>query len=174
MSQILPLGLWTSDVQILIIMIILGLDPGTTRIGYGLINKEGSKLGLLRCGVIEPNLSTSQVDRLLILEKRLTQLIKTERPNVAGVEKLYFAKNKKTALGVAEARGVMLLILGRLKIPILEFDPTDVKRAVAGDGHCDKKALAKMVCLTLEVKNIPGPDDVSDAVALAIRASFNY
>ncbi len=148
------------------------MDPGTTRVGYGLIRKEGGKLTFIKCGILKTALSTSQVDRLLTLEKELNQLIKRERPRVAGVEKLYFAKNKKTALGVAEARGVILLILAKLKVPILEFDPTDVKRTVAGDGHCDKKTLARMVAMTLSVKSIPGPDDVSDALAIAIRASF--
>ena len=152
--------------------IFLGLDPGTTRVGYGLVRKEGSKLIFIKCGVLKTALSTSQVNRLVTLEKELSQLIKREQPSIAGVEKLYFAKNKKTALGVAEARGVMLLCLSQAKIPILEFDPTDVKRAVAGDGHCDKKILAKMVCLTLGVKSLPGPDDASDALAIAIRASF--
>lgn len=154
------------------VVTFLGLDPGTTRIGYGLIKKSGEKLALLECGVLKSPLSTSQVDRLLALEKHLTQIIKTERPSVAGVEKLYFAKNKKTALGVAEARGVMLLTLGKLKIPVLEFDPTDVKRTVAGDGHCDKKTMAKMVCITLGEESLPEPDDASDALAVAIRASF--
>lgn len=152
--------------------ILLGLDPGTTRIGFGFVKKEGSKLSLIKCGVIETNLSTSQVDKLLILERRLIQVVKSGRPQVVGIEKLYFSKNKKTALSVAEARGVMLLALGRLKVPIVEFNAADVKRAVAGDGHCDKKTLARMVCLTLGVKAIPGPDDISDALALAIRASF--
>lgn len=153
-------------------MTILGLDPGTTRVGYGLIKKSGGKLSLIRCGVIENNLSTSQVDRLLALEKELNQLIKREGSDMAGVEKLYFSKNKKTALAVAEARGVIVATLGKLKIPVSEFDPTDVKRAVAGHGHCDKKTLAKMVCLTLGVKELPGPDDASDALAIAIRTSF--
>lgn len=152
-------------------VVFLGLDPGTTRIGYGLVKKEGGKLSLIDCGAIEikkPNVG----ERLVFLEKKLGQIIKARRPNVAGIEKLYFAKNKKTALGVAEARGVMLLCLTRAKVPTLEFDPTDVKRTVAGDGHCDKKTLAKITCLTLGVKIIPGPDDVSDAVAIAIRTSF--
>lgn len=153
--------------------VFLGLDPGTTRIGYGLIGKEGSKLSLIKCGVIEIK-EKEAGERLAVLEAHLSRIIKTYRPNVTGVEKLYFGKNKKTALGVAEARGVMLLCLSRAKVPILEFDPTDVKRTVAGDGHCGKRALARMVCLTLGVKNIPGPDDASDAVALAIRASFTY
>jgi len=152
-------------------VIFLGLDPGTTRIGYGLIRKEKGKLSLIDCGAIEIKKPSSS-ERLIFLEKKLEQIIKARRPNVAGIEKLYFAKNKKTALGVAEARGVMLLVLGRLKIPILEFDPTDIKRTVAGDGHCDKKTLAKMVCITLREKSLPGPDDAHDALAIAIRASF--
>ncbi|MEX2033227.1 MAG: crossover junction endodeoxyribonuclease RuvC [Candidatus Colwellbacteria bacterium] len=152
-------------------IIFLGVDPGTTRIGYGFVKKEGGKLSLIDCGAIEIK-KPSASERLIFLEKKLEEIIKAHRPCVAGIEKLYFAKNKKTALGVAEARGVMLLTLGRLKIPILEFDPTDIKRTVAGDGHCDKKALAKMVCITLGEKSLPGPDDAHDALAIAIRASF--
>lgn len=152
--------------------IILGLDPGTTRTGFGLIKKEGSNLTLISCGVIEASLSTSQVDRLLTLKKRLAQIIKLGRPDVVSLEKLYFSKNKKTALAVSEARGVMQMVAAEAGVPVVEFNAVDVKRAVAGDGHCDKEALAKMVCLTLKVKEIPGPDDVSDALALAIRASF--
>ena len=109
---------------------------------------------------------------MVFLEKMLERIIKARHPRVAGIEKLYFDKNKKTALGVAEARGVMLLTLGKLKIPILEFDPTDIKRTVAGDGHCDKKTLARVVSMTLGVKSLPGPDDAHDALAIAIRASF--
>lgn len=139
--------------------------------GYGLVKKEGGKLIFITCGATEiKEKETGQ--RLIALEKKLTELIKEYSPSTAGIEKLYFAKNEKTAMKVAEARGVMLLSLERANIPILEFDPTDVKRAVAGDGHCDKKTLAKMVCLTLGVKSLPGPDDASDALAIAIRASF--
>ncbi len=152
-------------------IIFLGLDPGTTRIGYGLIKKTGGKLSLIDCGAIEIK-KPSVGERLVFLENQLAQIVKTHRPNIAGVEKLYFAKNKKTALGVAEARGVMLLCLSQLKVPMLEFDPTDVKRAVAGDGHCDKKTMARMVAITLGEKSLPGPDDASDALAIAIRASF--
>ncbi len=151
--------------------VFLGLDPGTTRIGFGLIKKERGKLSLIKCGVIEIK-DKETGGRLAVLETQLSQIIKTDRPTVAGVEKLYFAKNKKTALGVAEARGVILLCLSKARVPILEFDPTDVKRTVAGDGHCDKRVLAKIVMLTLGIKSIPGPDDVSDALAIAIRASF--
>lgn len=151
--------------------IILGLDPGTTRIGFGLVRKEGNKLSLIKCGVIEPKPKLPE-ERLLELEEQLSKLIRANKPSLIGLEKLYFSKNKKTALIVSEARGVMLLICAQAKVPVLEFNAADVKRAVAGDGHCDKKTLAKMACLTLGVKNIPGPDDVSDAVALAIRASF--
>lgn len=152
-------------------VVFLGLDPGTTRIGYGLVKKEGGKLSYINCGAIEIK-KPSASERLVFLEKRLEQIIKAHRPRVAGIEKLYFDKNKKTALGVAEARGVMLFTLGKLKIPILEFDPTEIKRTVAGDGHCDKKTLARVVSMTLGVKSLPGPDDAHDALAIAIRASF--
>jgi len=91
---------------------------------------------------------------------------------VFGVEKVYFSKNKKTALSVAEARGVILYTARKLGVPVLEFTPTDVKSVVAGDGKSDKASLAKIVGITLGEKNIDGPDDVSDALAIAIRASF--
>lgn len=154
-------------------MTILGLDPGTTRIGFGFVKKEGSKLSLIKCGVIEPR-SKLPEERLLELGQQLRKLIRAGKPDLIGLEKLYFSKNKKTALAVSEARGVMRLVAAEASVPVLEFNAADVKRAVAGDGRCDKRALAKMVCLTLGVKNIPGPDDVSDALALAIRASFTY
>lgn len=139
--------------------------------GYGVVKKEGSKLFFITCGATEVK-EKEAGKRLIALRKKLNELIKRYSPSAAGIEKLYFAKNKKTAIAVAEARGVMLLCLSQAKVPILEFDPTDVKRTVAGDGHCDKKTLAKMVCLSLGVKELPGPDDASDALAIAIRASF--
>ena len=153
--------------------IILGLDPGTTRIGFGLIKKEGNSLSLIECGVMEPR-SRLPERRLLDIKEQLDKLIKVSKPDLIGLEELYFSKNKKTALAVSEARGVMRVAAMEAGVPVLEFNAADVKRAVAGDGHCDKKTLARMVCLTLGVKSIPGPDDASDALAIAIRASFNY
>jgi len=149
--------------------VILGIDPGTTRIGYGVISKNGSSLKLLECGLIEPGREKS---RFKNLERGLSMLIKKHKPDLAAVEKLYFSKNKKTAMSVAESRGIILFILDKYSFKTLEFDPNDVKSAVTGFGKSDKKAVAKYVCLTLGIQRVDGPDDISDALAIAIRASF--
>lgn len=151
-------------------MVILGIDPGTVRVGYGCINKDNG-LTMIACGVVGDS-KKDNVNRLLHIGNEIERLIKTHNPDVVSVEKIYFSKNKKTAISVAEARGVILFIARKMGVPILEFSPTDVKRAVAGDGRSDKKALAKLVGITLGEKYISGPDDVSDALAIAIRASF--
>jgi len=151
-------------------MVVLGIDPGTVRVGYGCINKN-SDLTMIACGVVG-DAKKDNADRLLHIGNEIEKLIKTYNPDVVGVEKVYFSKNKKTALSVAEARGVILYTARKLGVPVLEFTPTDVKSVVAGDGKSDKAALAKIVGITLGEKNIDGPDDVSDALAIAIRASF--
>jgi len=151
-------------------VIILGIDPGTVRVGYGCINKD-NELTMIACGVIG-DIRKEHVDRLYYIGNEIGKLIKTYNPDVIGVEKIYFSKNKKTALYVAEARGVILFVARKMGIPVLEFTPTDIKRVVAGDGRSDKAALAKIVQITLGERHINGPDDVSDALAIAIRTSF--
>lgn len=152
-------------------MIILGIDPGTTRMGYGVIKSERSSK-LIACGILGNETVGSQKERLGIINKELEKIILKYKPDMISIEKLFFSKNKKTALSVAEARGVVLAVSDRANIPTLEFGPSDIKRVVAGDGRCDKRTLARIVALTLGVESIPGPDDVSDALAVAIRASF--
>lgn len=151
-------------------MIILGIDPGTVRVGYGVIQKGGD-LSMLACGLIG-DVDRSSADRLSYIGNEIKNLIKKYKPDAVGVEKIYFSKNKKTALAVAEARGVIVSTVNNLGVPVLEFSPTDIKSVVAGDGRCDKKTLEKIVCITLREKSIGGPDDISDALAVAIRASF--
>lgn len=149
--------------------VILGIDPGTTRIGYGVIKKTGSTLELLDYGLIEPGQEESKFNNL---DKKLSGLIKKYKPTLAAVEKLYFAKNKKTAMSVAESRGVLLFILNQHGLKTMEFSPNEVKMAVTGSGTSDKKMVAHYVCLTLKIKKVHGPDDAADALAIAIRASF--
>lgn len=149
--------------------IILGIDPGTTRIGYGVIKKSGSVLKLLDYGIIEP---VGNDNRFNILERLLNSIIKKYKPSLAAVEKIYFSKNKKTAMSVAEYRGIILFILNKKVKTVLEFDPNNIKLAVTGSGNSDKKTISEYVCLTLGISNISGPDDASDALAVAIRASF--
>lgn len=151
-------------------MKILGIDPGTTRIGYGLVEKSKG-IRLLECGLISGE-GVPQEKRLLVLDKKLAQLIKKASPDLICVEKLFFARNKKTAISVAEARGVVMLNAQKADIRTLEFTPSEIKSVVAGDGQTSKKGVERAVCLTLKLDSIPGPDDVSDAVAIALRGSF--
>ena len=155
-------------------MIILGLDPGSVRIGYGLIEKNKNKLTLVKSGLLKIK-SRDKQQRLLELEKDFSKLIKKNKPDLIAMEKLFFMKNLKTALEVAQSRGVLTLIIVKHKIPLLEFSPSEIKIAVTGYGMADKKAVAKMISLILKTGEIKGPDDVTDAVATAITAAnYNY
>jgi len=152
-------------------MIILGIDPGTVRVGYGVIEK-GSRLRAIDYGIIG-DAKKDKSERLLHINDGIKSLIKKYKPVVVGVEKIYFSKNKKTAISVAEARGVIVLAIKNMGVPLAEFTPSDIKSVVAGDGRCDKNALKKIVEITLGEEKIDGPDDISDALAIAIRASFD-
>lgn len=152
-------------------MLILGIDPGTTRIGYGLIQKDGG-LKLLDCGLFKIK-AKEKSGRLLELEKSFQALLKKRRPDLVALEKLFFMKNQKTGLEVAEARGVLIINIIKAKLPFREYSPSQVKSAVAGYGLADKQSVAKMAARILKVAKINGFDDVSDALAVAITAS-NY
>ncbi len=151
-------------------MLILGIDPGTTRIGYGLIESKGGDFQPLDYGLIEisPGGSTK---KLLELGDRFEKLLKKLKPDSLAIEEVYFSKNQKTAISVAEARGAMRLIAARLKTPIFEYGPQEVKLAVTGDGRADKISVKTMVCKTLKLQNIEGPDDIADALAIAITGA---
>lgn len=147
-------------------MKILGIDPGTHRIGYGLIEKN-SGLELLDYGVIEIKQNVPTLEAA----KQFSALIKRFKPELAAIEKLYFAKNRKTALSVAQTRGILILKILENKIPLVEYGPMEVKLSVTGYGLADKKAVAKMVKLFLKLKELRGYDDASDALAIAITAA---
>lgn len=148
---------------------ILGIDPGTTRIGYGIVQKTGTKMVAVTYGVIE---TEGGLNGLKKLEKQLKQLIQKYKPTLAAVEKIYFSKNKKTAISVAEARGVILLVLCKKNLKILEYTPSDIKAALCGSGSGDKKMVSKYTALALGMDKIEGYDDASDALAVAVRAGF--
>ena len=153
-------------------MLILGLDPGSTRVGYWFIQKNKNGLTLIKSGLLKVA-SKEKHQRLIEIEKHLLQLIKKNKPDLVAMEKLFFMKNLKTAMEVAQSRGVLTLTITKYKIPLLEFSPSEIKIAVTGYGMADKKAVAKMVSLILKTKEIKGPDDVTDAIATAITAA-NY
>lgn len=153
-------------------MIILGVDPGTTSAGFGVISSTPS-LKLLDCGLLKVS-SNAHNSRLGELYKELYKLIKKWKPQALAVEKLFFAKNTKTALEVSEARGVVLLTTALAGLPVYEYTPLEVKKIVTGDGRADKRQLEKMVRLTLqETKDMKARDDVFDAIAVALTCHFN-
>jgi crossover junction endodeoxyribonuclease RuvC len=153
-------------------MRILGIDPGSARIGFGLIEAEGSKLELIKSGLLKIE-SSDKEDRLLELANSFEKLVEEEKPDLVSIEKLFFVKNIKTGMDVAQSRGIIILICKQKKVAIVEYAPSEIKMNITGSGNADKKAVAKMVKMILKTDKITGPDDVYDAIAIAITAANN-
>ena len=151
-------------------MKILGIDPGSTRVGYGVIDKEGGNLKFLRAGLLKIS-AKNKNQRLVDLEKSFILLLKKEKPDLVALEKLYFVKNQKTALEVGQSRGILVLIITKNKLPLIEISPSEAKSIVSGDGRASKKAVAKMVGYCLKIDTAGQIDDATDALALAIAAA---
>ena len=150
-------------------MAVIGIDPGTAATGFGLIEeKSNGELKLIEFGVIKTPSEDPPEERLLSLFSQLKELIKQHKPETSAVEKLYFQRNVKTAMSVGQARGVILLALSESRIPVFEYNPMDVKQAVAGYGKADKHQVQEMVRTLLQLPDIPKPDDAADALAVAI------
>jgi crossover junction endodeoxyribonuclease RuvC len=150
-------------------MITLGIDPGTRRVGYGLVRNERGVLEFIAAGILKIE-SADDPGALVETKREIDMLIRKYKPSAVAVEKLFFAKNQKTALAVAQARGVILLAACESKVPIQEYTPNEVKLGVTGYGFADKKAVLKMVRLILNKQDLKIIDDASDALALAILA----
>ncbi len=153
-------------------MRILGIDPGTGILGFGLIDYQKDNLKLVDAGVIRTPVHHPDADRLLIIYEELKQLIKEHSPDVMSVEKLFFAQNVTTAMTVAQARGVVLLIAMQHKLDLHEFTPLQIKQAITGYGRADKSQMQEMVKVLLKLKSKPKPDDAADALAAAICCSM--
>ena len=149
-------------------MLVLGVDPGTAILGYGLVRQEGSALRAVDYGVLTTPAGLALAERLCMLYAGLNQLLARHRPDAASVEQLFFTKNVKTALAVGHARGVTLLALANAGLPIHEYTPLQVKQAVLGRGRGDKLQMQTMVRMLLGLPGIPQPDDAADALAIAI------
>jgi len=148
-------------------MIILGIDPGSTLIGYGAVKSENRKLVCLDYGTIKIKAKETHL-RLVETRKSLKKLLAELKPDKVVLEKLFFFKNRKTAIEVSQARGVILLTLAENKIPVTEVAPLELKNALTGFGRASKGSIQKMVKLVLNLKEEPKPDDAADALALAI------
>lgn len=154
-------------------MRIIGIDPGTGILGFGVVDiLDGGKIKMVDAGVITTPAHTPHDERLEDIFDNLTDIVKATKPEVMSVEKLFFTRNITTAMTVAEARGVALLVGRRAQLPIAEYTPMQIKQTLTGYGKADKKQVQEMVRLQLGLKEVPKPDDCADALAAAITHSF--
>jgi crossover junction endodeoxyribonuclease RuvC len=149
-------------------MRILGIDPGTGIVGFGVIDTNGRKHSLVDGGVVRTSPKQSDHERLKIIFDCITQLIKDNKPEIMVVEKLFFAQNVTTAMTVSQARGVILLAGAQAGVGIVEYTPLQIKQALTGYGRADKSQIQEMVKALLNLNKIPKPDDCADALAAAL------
>ncbi|HET9521346.1 MAG TPA: crossover junction endodeoxyribonuclease RuvC [Candidatus Limnocylindrales bacterium] len=149
-------------------MIILGIDPGTAALGYGIVERTGSRLRAIDYGCLTTSPDLSMPERLLAIHQLVDELIALHEPAVVAVERLFFSKNAQTAMAVGQARGVVLLAAAQHGRPVREATPNEVKSAIAGYGAADKEQVQRMVRLVLGMTELPRPDDAADALAVAV------
>lgn len=154
-------------------MRILGIDPGTGILGFGVIDVDArGKAALVDAGVIRTPVKQADSDRLFTIYDELQQVIKDNQPDIMSVEKLFFAQNVTTAMSVSQARGVVLLLGKQSDLELHEYTPLQIKQALTGYGRADKKQMQEMVRVILGLHEIPKPDDAADAIAAAICCSM--
>lgn len=155
-------------------MRILGIDPGTGILGFGVIDVDKSgKIQLVDAGVIRTPVKEDDAIRLQTIFEELQDIIMQNKPEVMSVEKLFFARNVTTAMTVAQARGVVLLLGQQNGMRLYEYTPMQIKQAITGYGKADKRQMQEMVKTLLKLKEIPRPDDAADALAAAITCSMS-
>ncbi len=154
-------------------MRILGIDPGIGRLGWAILDARGSMLEARNFGCIETGSKTPVEQRLLQVHNKLTEIIKTHKPEVLVLEDLFFGDNAKTAFSVGQARGVVLLCAGEHKLQVASYTPLQVKVAITGYGRADKAQIAKMVKILLKIKTMPKLDDTVDALAIALTHAYS-
>jgi len=150
-------------------MRIIGIDPGTGILGFGVIDFEpGKKPKLVDAGVVTTPAHTPLDQRLLEIFNSLQEVVTQTKPDVMSIEKLFFAQNITTAISVSHARGVAMLVGAQAGLPIFEYTPLQIKQTLTGYGRADKKQIQEMVKIHLGLKTTPKPDDCADALAAAI------
>lgn len=149
-------------------MRILGIDPGIATIGFSILESDGRRNNLVKCGVITTPAHTRLSDRLVTIYDDLNEIIETFRPDVVAIEELFFNTNLTTGISVAHGRGVILLACRKAGLDIYEYTPLQVKDAVVGYGRAEKKQVMDMVKRLCGLREAPKPDDAADAVALAL------
>ena len=149
-------------------MLAIGIDPGTAICGYGVVESQGSRLRALQYGAIQTPPTLPTAERLLIIHQELDALLRYFKPQLAGVEQLFFSKNVRTAMAVGQARGVILLSIAAHGIRIEEFTPLQVKQSVVGYGKATKEQVMYMTQRLLSLEEKIQLDDTADALAIAI------
>lgn len=149
-------------------MRILGIDPGIAIVGFGFIDKQGSKCIPVQYGCIQTEKNTPEEERLLHVYEGIGQLMDKYKPDAVALEKLFFNRNVTTAMSVSQARGVLVLAAIQRGLPIGEYTPMQVKQAIVGYGKAEKKQVQEMTKIFLKLQAVPKPDDVADALAIAI------
>lgn len=153
-------------------MRIIGIDPGTGILGFGVIDVKGRKPTLVTAGVIRTPAYTPLDERLEEIYDGLTAIIAETNPDIMSIEKLFFARNVNTAMSVAHARGVAMLAGRKAQLQFAEYTPMQIKQTLTGYGKADKKQIQEMVRVQLNLKEIPKPDDAADALAAAITHAY--
>ena len=153
-------------------MRIIGIDPGTGILGFGVIDVAHGKTTLVTAGVIRTPAHTPLPERLEEIYEGITDIIAETKPTVMAIEKLFFSRNITTAISVAQARGVAMLTGRQAKLRIEEYTPNEIKQAVAGYGAAKKAQVQEMVRIQLGLLEVPKPDDCADALAAAIMCAF--
>lgn len=152
-------------------VVILGIDPGTSIVGYALLQKNGSRINLIEADAIKPAGNLPQSKKLAYLCEKIRGIAAIHNPDILAIEKLFFFKNNKTVLSVSEARGAIILTAENLNLKIREHTPLQVKMAVTGYGRADKKQIRFMVKNILQLESAPSLDDITDAMAVAITCA---
>jgi crossover junction endodeoxyribonuclease RuvC len=147
--------------------VVVGFDPGTARLGYGVLTGDDAPEPL-DYGVIETPATDQMPQRLKHLYEAVGDILRTFHPNVCAIEQLFFSRNVTTALSVGQARGIVMLAAAQANVPVVEYTPAEVKQAVSGYGKADKAQMQEMVRLILGLQEIPYPDDAADALAVAL------
>ena len=149
-------------------MRVFGIDPGSERTGYGCVETDGSRHTIVVCGAISTLAAASFPDKLLLIYSRLAEMLRECRPDCVAIESVFYSVNVRSALKLGHARGVAMLAAVEAGIPVMEYTPAEIKRAVVGYGRADKPQVQQMVKLLLRLPSVPTPHDAADALAVAI------
>ncbi len=155
-------------------MRILGIDPGFAIVGVGVLDYEGNRFKVVDYGAITTQAGEDMFDRLKKIYDELTEILRRVKPDAMAIEELFFNSNQKTAINVAQARGVLVLAAKNCGIPVFEYTPLQVKQAVVGYGRADKGQVQQLTKAILNLETVPKPDDTADALAIAICHAHSY